>query len=89
VYAVATRDKFVPDPIAQRLTIRNERSEEVWDSPPVSVEVRNPYFERVPAELFAAVVSDVGVLGTDMLADACAARVDAPTVQTLLALLDR
>lgn len=88
VYVLATRDKFVAEPIAQRLVIRDERPEEIWETAPDGVEVRNPYFERIPADLVSAVVTDVGVLGTGMLADACASAVEPAAVEALIELLD-
>ncbi len=84
VHVLATRDKFVPEPIAQRLAIREEPKEEVWDAAPAGVEVRNPYFERLPADLVAAVISDVGVVAAGMLPDACASAADPAAVQALL-----
>jgi translation initiation factor 2B subunit (eIF-2B alpha/beta/delta family) len=33
--------------------------------------VRNPYFESTPFDLVAAVISDIGVLGTGMIPDVC------------------
>lgn len=88
VYVLATRDKFVPDAIAERLTIREESPAEIWDGAPAAVEVRNPYFELTPAELVAAVITDIGPIGTGLLAGVCAASIPPPAVDTLLRLLD-
>jgi translation initiation factor 2B subunit (eIF-2B alpha/beta/delta family) len=52
--------------------IRDESPDEIWPSPPAGVTVRNRYFERIPLDLIAAVISDLGVLGTGMVPDACA-----------------
>lgn len=88
LYVLCTRDKLVPAAIASRLPIHDGPPQQVWDAPPPGVEVRNPYFERTPVELVAAVISDAGVLGTGMLPDACAAAVDPAALQALLTLLD-
>ena len=88
VYVLATRDKFVAARIAPRLAIREERREEIWEAAPAGVEVRNPYFEQTPAELVAAVISDIGVIGTGMLPDVCASATDPAAVEALLDLLD-
>jgi translation initiation factor 2B subunit (eIF-2B alpha/beta/delta family) len=71
VYVVASRDKFVGRDLAARLVIRSGEPAEVWDSPPESVDVRNPYFELIPLDLVTAVISDVGILGTGMIPDVC------------------
>jgi translation initiation factor 2B subunit (eIF-2B alpha/beta/delta family) len=46
--------------------------------------VRNPYFETVPLDLTTGVISDVGVLGSDMVREVCASLED----PLLLAALD-
>ena len=69
LYVVATRDKFVSADLADALRIRHGEAAEVWDSPPAGVAVLNPYFERVPLELAANLITDVGVLGSAMAAD--------------------
>lgn len=71
VYVVASRDKFVADAIAARLTVHEGAPQEIWDDPPAGVVVKNPYFERVPLDLIAAVITDTGVLGTGMIGDVC------------------
>ena len=83
-YVAATRDKFVMPALWPRLTIRDEPPAEVWDTPPANVLVRNPYFETVPLDLAAGVISDLGVLASDMVREACASLEDA----SLLAALD-
>jgi translation initiation factor 2B subunit (eIF-2B alpha/beta/delta family) len=84
VYVAATRDKFVMPALWPRLTIRHEPPAEVWDAPPAGVLVRNPYFETVPLDLTTGVISDVGVLGSDMVREVCASLED----PLLLAALD-
>ena len=71
VYVAATRDKFASPALWTRLTIREGHSNEVWESPPPGVTVRNPYFERTPLDLVTSVISDAGVLGTGMVAQVC------------------
>jgi methylthioribose-1-phosphate isomerase len=69
VYVLATRDKFVSHPVAARLVVKEGASAEIWEAPPAGVAVRNPYFESIPLDLVASVISDVGVLGTAMVPD--------------------
>jgi translation initiation factor eIF-2B subunit delta len=83
VYTVATREKFVGPDVASRLVVREGAADEVWESPPPGVEVRNPYFESTPLDLVTLVISDVGVLGTGMVRDVCAATSDDATVEAL------
>jgi translation initiation factor 2B subunit (eIF-2B alpha/beta/delta family) len=71
VYVVATRDKFVGHAVAARLEMRDGAAIEIWESPPAGVAVRNPYFEPVPLELVAALITDLGVLGAGMAAEMC------------------
>lgn len=66
LYVVATRDKFLRGGLAEVLTIREGESAEVWERPPAHVAVRNPYFERVPLELAASLITDAGVIGSAM-----------------------
>jgi translation initiation factor 2B subunit (eIF-2B alpha/beta/delta family) len=72
VYVVATRDKFVGHQLAGRLLVRSGDAREVWDVAPPGVAVRNPYFESTPLELITSVISDIGMLGTGMVAEVCA-----------------
>jgi translation initiation factor 2B subunit (eIF-2B alpha/beta/delta family) len=37
------------------------------------VVVRNPYFDRVPLDHVTAVITDAGVLGVEMVEEACRA----------------
>ena len=71
VYVVASRDKFVPHAVGARLVAREGEPGEVWEAPPASVEVRNPYFESTPLDLVTAVISDAGLLGAGMVPDVC------------------
>jgi translation initiation factor eIF-2B subunit delta len=73
VYVAATRDKFVDDRVAALLQVAEHDPAEVWDGPPPGVAVRNVYFERMPADLVSAFITDAGVLSGDMLAEACRA----------------
>ena len=83
VYVVATRDKFVSPAVAARIVDKEGAAAEIWASPPAGVTVRNPYFERIPLDLVASVISDVGVLGTGMVPDVCADMHDALALQAL------
>jgi methylthioribose-1-phosphate isomerase len=71
VYVLATRDKFLSTAIASHLEVRDEGADQVWPSPPPGVSVRNPCFETTPIDLVSAVISDAGVLGAGLVADAC------------------
>ena len=83
VYVVASRDKFVSPPLADRLVVREGASSEVWDTPPAGVIVRNPYFEATPLDLVTTVISDIGLLGAGMIPDVCGAMLDDRTVELL------
>lgn len=72
-YVLATRDKFVPLPLAGFLSIVEHDPREVWDAPPPGVRVGNPYFERVPLDWIAGIVTDAGLLGAGMVEEACRA----------------
>jgi translation initiation factor 2B subunit (eIF-2B alpha/beta/delta family) len=71
VYVVASRDKFVSGAVASALRSRDGDPSEIWDGAPAAVEVRNPYFERTSVDELCAVISDVGVLGSGMIAAVC------------------
>jgi translation initiation factor 2B subunit (eIF-2B alpha/beta/delta family) len=92
VHVLATSDKLVTAPLWPHLTRHDASPSEVWDSAPAGVRVRNPYFEAIPLELATTVISDLGVLGCDMVPDACAA-IDTPArraaLDELLGALDR
>jgi len=71
VYVAATLDKFVSRAVGSRLEIREESPAEVWPASPAGIRVRNPYFESTPMDLVSAVISQAGVLGAAVVADAC------------------
>jgi translation initiation factor 2B subunit (eIF-2B alpha/beta/delta family) len=71
VYVLAGREKFASPAVAADLVPRGGPPDEVWRDPPSAVAVLNPYFERVPLELVAAVVADVGILGSGDVAEVC------------------
>lgn len=73
VYILATRDKFVSHAVGGRLIMREGAAAEVWESPPAGVAVRNPYFESIPLDLVASLITDMGVLGTASAAEVCEA----------------
>jgi translation initiation factor 2B subunit (eIF-2B alpha/beta/delta family) len=83
---VPQQDKFVAPQIAARLRIREGPPEEIWDSAPAGIDVRNPYFERTTLDLVTAVISDAGVLGVGMVPDVCAAMSDEAMVAALAAI---
>lgn len=72
-YVVATRDKFVGHGIAARLVPREGAPAEIWETPPPGVIVRNPYFETTPLEMFAGLITDLGVIGPASAAEVCEA----------------
>lgn len=72
-FVLATRDKFLSAAVADRLAIVERAADEVWDAAPPGVHVHNAYFERVPLDLLAAIVTDAGALGVDMVEEACRA----------------
>jgi translation initiation factor 2B subunit (eIF-2B alpha/beta/delta family) len=71
VHVAATREKFVGPAVARRLAIRQGSPDEIWDTPPPGVDVRNPYFEAMPLDLVAALISDIGILGAGMIPEVC------------------
>ena len=73
VFVLASRDKFVPQAVGARLEIVDHDSREVWDPPPDTVQVRNPYFERVPLGWASAFVTDAGLIGPDDVEEVCRA----------------
>ena len=76
VYVLATRDKFLSRAIASHLEVRDEGADQVWPSPPPGVRVCNPCFETTPIDAISAVISDAGVLGAGLVADACSSAGD-------------
>jgi translation initiation factor 2B subunit (eIF-2B alpha/beta/delta family) len=73
VYVAATRDKFVDGRVAGLLRIVEHDAAEVWGGSPPGVTVRNAYFERMPIDLVASVITDAGALSGTMIAEACRA----------------
>ena len=88
VYVLATSDKLATPALWPHLRIGAQATDEVWDAPSTDVVVENRYFEVVPLDLATAVVTDMGVLGVDMLAAACAS-LDTPDTRRSLAELLR
>jgi translation initiation factor 2B subunit (eIF-2B alpha/beta/delta family) len=70
-YVIAAADKFCAPALAPFVSSRDGAPDEIWDSPPPSVAVRNPYFERVPLELVAAVITDGGIMPVPDVAAFC------------------
>jgi ribose 1,5-bisphosphate isomerase len=62
VYILAARDKFLPAALAGRLPLAGGPPDEIWESPPAGVTVRNQYFERVPLRLASSVITEEGPL---------------------------
>jgi translation initiation factor 2B subunit (eIF-2B alpha/beta/delta family) len=83
VYVLATRDKFVTHAVGGRLVLREGAPADIWEAPPPGVTVRNPYFETTPLDLVTSVISDVGILGTAMVPDACNGGSDPLLLQAL------
>jgi translation initiation factor 2B subunit (eIF-2B alpha/beta/delta family) len=73
VHVIATRDKFVSHAVGARLAMREGAAAEVWETPPAGVTVRNPYFESIPLELVATLITEMGVLGPSLAAEVCEA----------------
>ena len=73
VYVLAGRDKLTMPSLWPHLAIQLQSPSEVWDDPPPDVRVENRYFEQVPLDLATAVITDLGMLGVDMIPSACAA----------------
>jgi methylthioribose-1-phosphate isomerase len=73
VHVLATSDKLVMPALWPHVTGRWAEPEEIWPSAPAGIRVRNPYFEAIPIDLATTVITDLGVLGIDMVPDACSA----------------
>jgi translation initiation factor 2B subunit (eIF-2B alpha/beta/delta family) len=71
VYVLAGREKFVSADVESKLEIVEGALDEVWPDAPANITVRNPYFERIPLDLIAGVITDVGLLGSDSVAELC------------------
>ena len=78
LYVLATREKFVADIVADRLSIPEESADEIWPQPPAGVEVRNHYFEATPLDLVSAVITDFGAIGAADVPEVCRATLDDP-----------
>jgi ribose 1,5-bisphosphate isomerase len=83
VYVIASRDKFVPREVGVHLEMREGHASDIWDAAPAAVTVRNPYFETIPLDGIASVITDLGVLGAALVADVCAATTTA-AMRTLI-----
>lgn len=83
VHVLATSDKWVMPSLWPHLSIAESDADEVWPAAPPGVLVRNPCFETIPLELATSVISDAGVLGADLMRDACAS-LDTPSAQQAL-----
>jgi translation initiation factor 2B subunit (eIF-2B alpha/beta/delta family) len=88
VYVLATSDKLAMPALWPHLAIDAQAPGEVWDAPSPDVVVENRYFEVVPLDLATAVITDMGVLGVDMVPAACAS-LDTPDTRRSLAELLR
>jgi translation initiation factor 2B subunit (eIF-2B alpha/beta/delta family) len=73
VYVAASRDKFAGRAIADRLRLSAGPAGEVWDRVSPGVVVANPYFERVPIDLAAGFITDVGMISAADVRDVCTA----------------
>ncbi|HEY7789978.1 MAG TPA: hypothetical protein VIC33_05670 [Vicinamibacterales bacterium] len=73
VYVLGGREKFVPPALAETLQLRSGQPAEIWADPLPGITVENPYFERIPLELAAALVTDAGVVAADQAAELCEA----------------
>jgi hypothetical protein len=71
VYVCATRDKFASSAVAGALAVREESPDEIWPSAASGVNVRNPVFRTHPSGSVSALISDIGVLGSALVSDAC------------------
>jgi translation initiation factor 2B subunit (eIF-2B alpha/beta/delta family) len=72
VHVVTTSDKLVMPSLWPHLVLRHGPPGEVWESAPAGVRLHNPYFESIPLDFVTTVITDVGVLGVDMVPSACA-----------------
>ena len=86
-YVVAGREKFVGSTLAAQLTSSGGPPEEVWDAPPHGVTVANPYFEKVPLEVAAMFVTDVGAIGPGSVPELCQSAVSAKSTERLASIL--
>jgi translation initiation factor 2B subunit (eIF-2B alpha/beta/delta family) len=67
--------RWIPDPaqLQENLHMLEEKEgSEVWDQVPPGIAVRNFYFDRTPAALVSAWITEDGVLDRAMIADVAA-----------------
>jgi translation initiation factor 2B subunit (eIF-2B alpha/beta/delta family) len=84
VHIVTTADTLVMPSLWPHLVLRHGPPGEVWDTAPAGVRLHNPYFESIPLDFVTTVITDIGVLGADMVPSACAAR-ETPNARRALA----
>jgi translation initiation factor 2B subunit (eIF-2B alpha/beta/delta family) len=72
-YVLAGRDKCLGAALWCHVRLREGPPAEIWRHASRGIAVRNPYFERVPWDGVAALVTDRGVLGADDVAAICRA----------------
>lgn len=87
VHVVTTSDKLVMPSLWPHLVLRHGPPAEVWDTAPAGVRLHNPYFESIPLDFVTTVITDIGVLGVDMVPSACAALETPDTRRALAELL--
>jgi translation initiation factor 2B subunit (eIF-2B alpha/beta/delta family) len=58
VYVLAGREKVLPAAVFAALPLRSGATEEVWPDRPPNLQLKNPYFERIPWRLVSMVVTD-------------------------------
>ena len=86
-YVVASRDKFMHEALAEHIPTNSGPSQEVWQDTPLGVHIENPYFERIPIELVATFVTDVGSIGPASAEDMCQSAIDPTGVSRLASLV--
>lgn len=59
LYVVADSSKVAP---RTWFVVEEMPAEEVWPDPPAGIEVRNPYFERVPPGLITGIITERGLV---------------------------
>ena len=83
-YVVASRDKFVHPLLGPHLRLSGGVETEVWIDHPPEIAVANPYFERVPIDSLAGVLTDIGPVGSGSLHAATGGVVTSDDVRRLL-----
>ena len=86
-YVVASRDKFIHEALVEHIPTNSGPSQEVWQDTPTGVHVENPYFERIPIELVATFVTDVGSIGPASAQDMCRSTIDSAGASRLASLV--